>query len=109
MAKYQAREWTQADSDAFNKKRAEQLAKLGVDKMSVVSVLGFINSLYDVCDKKCEQFRNTADQESLKNLKTNNSAIKKGISDRIQAIMEKKNSEKVEQAPEVSRSETATA
>ena len=107
MAKYQAREWTQADSDASNKKRAEQLAKLGVDSMSVVSVLGFINSLYDVCDKKCEQFRNVADQESLKNLKTNNSAIKKGISDRIQAIMEKKNSEKVEQAPEVSRTATA--
>ena len=109
MAKYQAKEWTQADSDAFNKKRAEQLDKLGVANMSVVSILGLINSLYDEGDKKCEQFRNTADQESLKNLKTNNSAIKKGISDRIQALMEKKNSEKVEQAPEVSRSETATA
>ena len=109
MAKYQAREWTQADSDAFNKKRAEQLDKLGVANMSVVSVLGFINSLLDEASKKCEQYRNTADQESIANLKTNNTAIKKGISDRIQAIMEKKNSEKVEQAPEVSRSETATA
>ena len=36
MAKYQAREWTQADSDAFNKKRAEQLAKLGVYMMYVI-------------------------------------------------------------------------
>lgn len=109
MAKYQAREWTQADSDAFNKKRAEQLAKLDVDKMSVVSLLGFINSLLDEATKKCEQFNNTADKESIAILKTNNSAVKKTISDRIQAIMEKRNSEKVEQAPEVSRTETASA
>lgn len=109
MAKYQAREWTQADSDAFNKKRAELLATMDVDNKSVVSLLGIINSVLDVCVKKCEQFNNKPDAEMCLNLKTQVSAGKKSVSDRIQTLMEKKNSEKVEQAPEVSRTETATA
>ena len=107
MAKYQAKEWTQADSDKFNKQRAELLATMDVDNKSVVSLLGIINSVLDVCVKKCEQFNNKRDAEMCLNLKTNVSAGKTGISDRIQAIMEKKNSEKVEQAPEVSRTATA--
>ena len=107
MAKYQAKQWTQAESDAWNKEREELLAKIGVDSMSVNVVLGLVHSLYKVCIKKSEKFNNKSDIDIIERLKTNNYESKTAISDGIQKRMEKKNSEKVEQAPEVSRMETA--
>ena len=100
MSKYQEKVWTKADSDAFNKKRA-------IESMSVVSILGLCNSELDVAITKCEQFNNVADKEKLLMIKSTIYEVKKAISDKIQERMAKKNS--VDQAPEVSRMETASA
>ena len=35
MAKYQAKEWTQADSDKFNKQRAELLATMDLSLIHI--------------------------------------------------------------------------
>tara|TARA_B110000116_G_C16695752_1_gene517408 strand:- start:688 stop:1011 length:324 start_codon:yes stop_codon:yes gene_type:complete len=107
MSKYQEKVWTKADSDAFNKKRAKQLASIDIESMSVVSILGLCNSELDVAITKCEQFNNVADKEKLLMIKSTIYEVKKAISDKIQERMAKKNS--VDQAPEVSRMETASA
>tara|TARA_R110002073_G_scaffold289579_2_gene454524 strand:+ start:189 stop:512 length:324 start_codon:yes stop_codon:yes gene_type:complete len=107
MSKYQEKVWTKADSDAFNKKRAKQLASIDIESMSVVSILGLCNSELDVAITKCEQFNNVADKEKLLMIKSTIYEVKKAISDKIQERMAKKNS--IDQAPEVSRMETASA